>query len=425
MDEPSMGLAPILVERSFEIIKQVHESGVAMLVVEQNANVSLSIADRGYVLSTGRVVLEGKAADLLAERGAPQGLPWPLRRVHAGGHVGAAIRGRFPVFERQGLRQLVLAGRALGRRARGVRGVPRRLGRERRRVGALGRAVRGGAGGVRRAARRRARRRRGHDVRLAGGERRSSARSSSGASGTGSSSPSTSSRRSGRSRTRRSSAAPRSSTSAERGRSRRALRGGDRRADGARLLARASPSARAPARRRGDLRARARARRADARRRLPGDRRDPARRRATAATSSSAAPSSTCSPRPGSRSWRCARGSSRSWCRRRRAGSRTRTSSRCRSSATRPHRSAAGSTPARRRCRTSTPASPGVGLIAEAGVPAIEAHVRGLVERLVGGLDELGATVATPPPRRPARLRPLDRRARARGRARRGRVVAS
>jgi branched-chain amino acid transport system ATP-binding protein len=64
MDEPSMGLAPILVERSFEIIKQVHESGVAMLVVEQNANVSLSIADRGYVLSTGRLVLDGPAAEL-------------------------------------------------------------------------------------------------------------------------------------------------------------------------------------------------------------------------------------------------------------------------------------------------------------------------------------------------------------------------
>jgi branched-chain amino acid transport system ATP-binding protein len=64
MDEPSMGLAPILVERSFEIIKQVHQSGVAMLVVEQNANVSLSIADRGYVLSTGRLVLSGPAADL-------------------------------------------------------------------------------------------------------------------------------------------------------------------------------------------------------------------------------------------------------------------------------------------------------------------------------------------------------------------------
>jgi branched-chain amino acid transport system ATP-binding protein len=65
MDEPSMGLAPILVERSFEIIKQVHDAGVAVLVVEQNANVSLSIADRGYVLSTGRLVLEGKASDLI------------------------------------------------------------------------------------------------------------------------------------------------------------------------------------------------------------------------------------------------------------------------------------------------------------------------------------------------------------------------
>ena len=64
MDEPSMGLAPILVQRSFEIIQQVHQSGVAVLVVEQNANVSLSIADRGYVLSTGRVVLEGQAAEL-------------------------------------------------------------------------------------------------------------------------------------------------------------------------------------------------------------------------------------------------------------------------------------------------------------------------------------------------------------------------
>ena len=67
MDEPSMGLAPILVERSFEIISQVHQSGVAMLVVEQNANVSLSIANRGYVLSTGRVVLEGKADELLED----------------------------------------------------------------------------------------------------------------------------------------------------------------------------------------------------------------------------------------------------------------------------------------------------------------------------------------------------------------------
>ena len=66
MDEPSMGLAPILVEKNFEIIKQVHETGVSVLVVEQNANVSLSIADRGYVLQTGNVVLADRADALLA-----------------------------------------------------------------------------------------------------------------------------------------------------------------------------------------------------------------------------------------------------------------------------------------------------------------------------------------------------------------------
>jgi branched-chain amino acid transport system ATP-binding protein len=69
MDEPSMGLAPILVEKSFEVIQQVHESGVAILVVEQNANMSLSVADRGYVLQTGRVVLADTAAALLAHEG--------------------------------------------------------------------------------------------------------------------------------------------------------------------------------------------------------------------------------------------------------------------------------------------------------------------------------------------------------------------
>ena len=69
MDEPSMGLAPILVERSFEIIQQVHEAGVAILVVEQNANVSLSIADRGYVLQTGRIVLADRAEALLENEG--------------------------------------------------------------------------------------------------------------------------------------------------------------------------------------------------------------------------------------------------------------------------------------------------------------------------------------------------------------------
>ncbi len=65
MDEPSMGLAPLFVERIFEIIKQVNDRGISVFVVEQNANVALSIADRGYVLQTGEVVLEGAAQDLL------------------------------------------------------------------------------------------------------------------------------------------------------------------------------------------------------------------------------------------------------------------------------------------------------------------------------------------------------------------------
>lgn len=64
MDEPSMGLAPVLVEQSFEMIADLNRNGVAMLVVEQNANMALSVADRGYVLQTGRVVLQGPAEQL-------------------------------------------------------------------------------------------------------------------------------------------------------------------------------------------------------------------------------------------------------------------------------------------------------------------------------------------------------------------------
>ncbi len=64
MDEPSMGLAPALVEKNFELIKQVNEAGVTVFMVEQNANMALSIADRGYVLQTGRVALADTAANL-------------------------------------------------------------------------------------------------------------------------------------------------------------------------------------------------------------------------------------------------------------------------------------------------------------------------------------------------------------------------
>jgi branched-chain amino acid transport system ATP-binding protein len=66
MDEPSMGLAPALVDQSFDTIKSINEQGVSVFVVEQNANAALSIADRGYVLQTGRVVIEGEAQELLA-----------------------------------------------------------------------------------------------------------------------------------------------------------------------------------------------------------------------------------------------------------------------------------------------------------------------------------------------------------------------
>jgi len=66
MDEPSMGLAPALVQQNFELIQQIHADGTAIFMVEQNANMALSIADRGWVLQTGRVVLDDTADALLA-----------------------------------------------------------------------------------------------------------------------------------------------------------------------------------------------------------------------------------------------------------------------------------------------------------------------------------------------------------------------
>ena len=65
LDEPSMGLAPILVEQIFEIIKELHGSGTTILLVEQNAQMALSVADRAYVLETGKLIMEGSANELL------------------------------------------------------------------------------------------------------------------------------------------------------------------------------------------------------------------------------------------------------------------------------------------------------------------------------------------------------------------------
>ena len=68
MDEPSMGLAPILVDEIFKIIRDVNDAGTTVLLVEQNANKALKIADRGYVLETGSIIAEGKASDLLEDQ---------------------------------------------------------------------------------------------------------------------------------------------------------------------------------------------------------------------------------------------------------------------------------------------------------------------------------------------------------------------
>ena len=65
LDEPSMGLAPLLVEQIFDMIRQLHADGATILLVEQNAQAALAVADRGYVLETGRIVTEGTGTALL------------------------------------------------------------------------------------------------------------------------------------------------------------------------------------------------------------------------------------------------------------------------------------------------------------------------------------------------------------------------
>lgn len=77
LDEPSMGLAPLLVEQIFQIIKELHDTGTTVLLVEQNAQVALSIADRAYVLETGKVSMSGDAKELLADD--------RVRRAYLGG----------------------------------------------------------------------------------------------------------------------------------------------------------------------------------------------------------------------------------------------------------------------------------------------------------------------------------------------------
>ena len=68
LDEPSMGLAPILVEQIFDIIQELHKAGATILLVEQNAQMALQVANRAYVLETGKITMQGKSSDLLADK---------------------------------------------------------------------------------------------------------------------------------------------------------------------------------------------------------------------------------------------------------------------------------------------------------------------------------------------------------------------
>lgn len=67
MDEPSLGLAPLVVQDIFSIIRQINDEGITVLLIEQNANMALKIADKAYVMETGRITKEGTGAELLAD----------------------------------------------------------------------------------------------------------------------------------------------------------------------------------------------------------------------------------------------------------------------------------------------------------------------------------------------------------------------
>jgi branched-chain amino acid transport system ATP-binding protein len=84
MDEPSMGLAPLIVKNIFQVIRKLRENGKTVLLVEQNAKAALAIADRGYVLETGRIILQGSSEDLLANR--------DVQRAYLGRDIDSEIK---------------------------------------------------------------------------------------------------------------------------------------------------------------------------------------------------------------------------------------------------------------------------------------------------------------------------------------------
>ena len=77
MDEPSLGLAPLVVHNIFSIIRRINEEGVTILLIEQNANMALQVADTGYVMETGSIILSGRGSDLINDEG--------VRKAYLGG----------------------------------------------------------------------------------------------------------------------------------------------------------------------------------------------------------------------------------------------------------------------------------------------------------------------------------------------------
>ncbi len=155
LDEPSMGLAPIFVERIFEIVLEINEQGTPVLLVEQNALMALDAADRGYVLETGRIALAGHASDAADERAGAQDLPrralvhFPADEERGVGRrdeeadPGSAGARRRPSSARRPCRASARS-RASGRPAR--RGSPRRRPRRAGRAPVGTRPSRGRAG---------------------------------------------------------------------------------------------------------------------------------------------------------------------------------------------------------------------------------------------------------------------------------------
>ena len=114
LDEPSMGLAPIFVEKIFEIVREINEQGTPVLLVEQNALMALDTANRGYVMETGQITLEGPGRRAEGQRARAEGIPRPGLRWLRGGNPPSGFRRQHPEGVRfaAAVRDCAIRGRA-------------------------------------------------------------------------------------------------------------------------------------------------------------------------------------------------------------------------------------------------------------------------------------------------------------------------